>query len=126
MKGILRRRELEIKSGYDTKHAAMLVRLLRVGYEILTTGKVIVKRPDAEELLAVKNGAWSFEKVMEFKDEMEGKLEAEYLRQKKLIAEGKPTPIPREVDKVKLNAFYHELYNEYWSKNAPLDLAEYG
>jgi len=111
------RRELEIKSGYDTKHAAMLVRLLRVGYEILTTGKVIVNRHglDADELLAVKNGAWSFEKVMEFKDEMEGKLEAEYLRQKKLIAEGKPTPIPREVNKVKLNELYHQLYNEYWN-----------
>ena len=91
-----------------------------------TEGKVIVKRPDAEELLAIKNGAWSFDKVMEFKAEMEGKLDAEYKRQKALIAEGKPTPIPREVDKVKLNELYHELYNEYWSKNAPLDLAEYG
>lgn len=120
------RRELEEKSGYDTKHASHLVRLMRMGYEIITEGKVLVKRPDAEELLAVKNGAWYFEKVMEFKDEMEKKLDAEYLRQKKLIAEGKPTPIPREVDKVKLNAFYHDLYNEYWSKNAPLDLAEYG
>jgi hypothetical protein len=111
------RRELEIKSGYDTKHAAMLVRLLRVGYEILTTGKVIVNRTgiDADELLAIKNGSWSFDKVMAFKDEMEANLDAEYLRQKKLIAEGKPTPIPREVDKVKLNEFYHKLYNEYWN-----------
>ena len=110
------RRELEIKSGYDTKHAAMLVRLLRVGYEILTTGKVIVNRTgvDADELLAVKNGAWSFEKVMEFKAEMEVKLDVEYNRQKALIAEGKPTPIPREVNKVKLNALYHDLYGEYW------------
>lgn len=120
------RRELEEKSGYDTKHASHLVRLMRMGYEIITEGKVLVKRPDAEELLAIKNGAWSFDKVMEFKAEMESKLEAEYLRQKKLIAEGKPTPIPREVDKVKLNELYHQLYNEYWSKNEPLDLAEYG
>ncbi len=119
------RRELEEKSGYDTKHASHLVRLMRMGYEIITEGKVIVKRPDAEELLAIKNGAWSFEKVMEFKAEMEVKLEAEYKRQKALIAAGQPTPIPREVDKVKLNEFYHQLYNEYWS-NTPLDLAEYG
>jgi predicted nucleotidyltransferase len=111
------RRELEVKSGYDTKHASHLVRLMRMGYEILTEGKVIVNRPDAEELLAIKNGAWSFEQVMEFKDEMEGKLEAEYLRQKKLIAEGKPTPLPRDVDKEKLNQLYHRLYNEYWSKH---------
>src|ERR1035437_9206475 len=110
------RRELEEKSGYDTKHASHLVRLMRMGYEIITEGKVIVKRPDAEELLAVKNGAWSFEKVMEFKNEMESKLDIEYKRQKALIAEGKPTPIPREVNKVKLNELYHELYNEYWDK----------
>ena len=106
------RRELEEKSGYDTKHASHLIRLMRMGYEIITEGKVLVKRPDAEELLAVKNGAWSFEKVMEFKDEMEKKLDAEYLRQKKLIAEGKPTPIPREVEMLKLNTFYHDLYND--------------
>lgn len=110
------RRELEEKSGYDTKHASHLVRLMRMGYEIITEGKVIVNRAgyDADELLAIKNGAWSFEKVMEFKEEMEAKLDAEYARQKALIAEGKPTPIPREVNKTKLNELYHELYNLYW------------
>lgn len=110
------RRELEEKSGYDTKHASHLVRLMRMGYEIITEGKVIVDRTgrDADELLAIKNGAWSFDKVMEYKEEMEGKLDVEYERQKKLIAEGKPTPLPREVNKEKLNTFYHELYNEYW------------
>lgn len=110
------RRRLEIQSGYDTKHAAMLVRLLRVGYEIITEGKVIVDRTgrDADELLAIKNGAWSFEKVMEYKEEMEKKLDVEYERHKKLVAEGKPTPIPREVNKEKLNELYHELYNLYW------------
>ena len=96
-----------------------------MGYEIITEGKVLVKRPDAEELLAIKNGAWSFEKVMEFKADMEVKLEAEYNRQKALIAEGKPTPLLRSSDKEALNSLYHELYNEYWA-NRQLDLAEYG
>jgi hypothetical protein len=115
------RRALEEKSGYDTKHASHLVRLMKMGYEILTEGKVIVRRPDAEELLAVKNGAWSFEKVMEFKDEMEKKLEAEYVRQKKLITEGKSTPLPREVNKEKLNKLYHELYESYWTEDREID-----
>lgn len=108
------RRELEEKSGYDTKHASHLVRLMRMGYEILTTGQVIVKRPDADELLAIKNGSWSYEKVMEYKEEVERKLEAEYLRQKQLVAEGKPTPLPREVNKEQLNRLYHQLYESYW------------
>lgn len=112
------RRELEEKSGYDTKHASHLVRLMRMGYEILTTGNVIVKRPDAEELLAIKNGAWSYDKVMEYKDDIESKLEVEYARQKQLVIDGKPTPLPREVNKEKLNALYHELYEDYWRQNA--------
>ena len=117
------RRELEEKSGYDTKHASHLVRLMRMGYEIITEGKVLVNRPDAAELLEIKNGSWSFEKVMDYKDFMEKKLDVEYARQKALLAEGKPTPIRREVDKVKLNEFYHDIYNAYWdSRNKPINL----
>lgn len=108
------RKILEEKCGFDCKHASQLIRLMRMGYEILTTGNVIVKRPDADELLAIKNGAWTYEKVMEYKNEIESKLEAEYTRQKQLLADGKPTPLPREVDKVRLNEFYHELYERYW------------
>ncbi len=108
------RRELEIKSGYDTKHAGMLVRLLRVGYEILTTGKVIVNRTgiDADELLAIKNGAWTYEKVIEYKKEMESKLDIEYSRQKQLVAENNPTPLPQSVNKIKLNELYHQIYSK--------------
>src|SRR5579875_1443529 len=36
--------------GYDTKNAMHLVRLYRMGYEILTEGVVRVRRPDAKEL----------------------------------------------------------------------------
>ena len=114
------RRELEEKSGYDTKHASHLVRLMRMGYEILTEGKVIVNRIgiDADELLAIKNGAWNYDKVMEYKEDMDRKLEAEYARQKHLVAMGQPTPLPHSVDKEKLNTLYHELYEDYWTKKA--------
>ena len=60
------RSELEQLNGYDTKHAMHVVRLLRTAEEALTTGEVLVKRPDAEELLAIRNGAWSFEEMMEY------------------------------------------------------------
>jgi hypothetical protein len=48
-----------------------LVRLTRMGQEILTTGKVIVKRPDREELLAIRAGAWSYEQLIEFAEKQE-------------------------------------------------------
>lgn len=60
------RSALEEKYGYDTKHAYHLVRLIRMCREVLTTGKVIVKRPDREELLAIRNGIWSYEQLIEF------------------------------------------------------------
>lgn len=97
------RRELEVKSGYDTKHASHLVRLMRMGYEILTEGKVIVKRPDAEEILNIKNGGWTYEKVMEYAKEMQAKLDAVY----------KTTTLPRSVNNEKLNEIYHKLTEEY-------------
>lgn len=61
-----KRAELEAKFKMDTKHAAHLVRLLKMCREILTEHKVLVKRPDAEELLAIRNGAWTYEQVIEF------------------------------------------------------------
>ena len=62
------RAALEEKYGYDTKHAYHLVRLIRMCREVLTTGKVLVKRPDREELLAIRNGAWSYEQLINFAD----------------------------------------------------------
>jgi predicted nucleotidyltransferase len=68
------RAELEERYGFDGKHASHLVRLLRMGEEILTTGKVIVKRPDAEELLSIRNGAWTYEEVVAYAEEMDRKV----------------------------------------------------
>ena len=61
-----KRAELEAKFGMDTKHASHLVRLMRMAREILIDHKVLVKRPDAEELLAIRAGAWSYEQIIEF------------------------------------------------------------
>lgn len=55
-----KRAALEAKFGYDTKHAMHLVRLMRMCREILTSGEVLVERPDKDELLAIRNGAWSY------------------------------------------------------------------
>jgi predicted nucleotidyltransferase len=58
-----KRAALEAAYGYDTKHAMHLVRLMRMAIEILRDGRVIVRRPDREELLAVRDGAWSYEEL---------------------------------------------------------------
>lgn len=64
------RAALEAAHGYDTKHGAHLVRLLRMGREILETGRVHVWRGspgpgDADELRAIRDGAWSYDRLLE-------------------------------------------------------------
>ena len=65
------RGELEEHFGYDTKHAMHLVRLLRMGVEALRDEEIIVKRPDAEELLSIRNGAWTYEEVVAYAESMD-------------------------------------------------------
>ena len=70
-----KRRVLEQKYGYDTKHAMHLVRLMRMGLEILETSTVNVWRADAEELKSIRFGGWSYEKVVEYANECEKKMD---------------------------------------------------
>lgn len=65
------RGELEEQFGYDCKHAMHLVRLLRMGVETLRDGKVVVKRPDADELLAIRNGAWTYDELIKYAEKMD-------------------------------------------------------
>lgn len=58
------RAALERAHGYDTKHGMHLMRLLRTGLELLETGELHVRRPDAEELRRVRAGALSYEDLV--------------------------------------------------------------
>lgn len=53
----------------NTKHAMHLVRLLRMGEEALETGELIVYRPDAAELLEIRNGSWKYEDLVVYAEE---------------------------------------------------------
>lgn len=64
------RAELEKKHGYDLKHALHLTRLARVCKEVLTTGELKVKRPDKDELLAIRNGAFTYEELIKMFDKL--------------------------------------------------------
>jgi uncharacterized protein len=58
-----KRKALVEKYGYDTKNAAHLIRILRMGAEFLRDGELRVQRHDAAELLAIKHGEWSLDRV---------------------------------------------------------------
>lgn len=58
-----KRKALVEQHGYDTKNAAHLVRILRMGVEFLRDGVLNVYRADADELVAIKRGEWTLERV---------------------------------------------------------------
>lgn len=97
------RADLEAKYGYDTKHGAHLVRLLRMGKEILTTGQVHVWRGpggagDADELRAIRNGAWDYDKLVAW-------AEAEDAHLTKLYGVPSKLAVPKEPDRKALEDF---------------------
>ena len=58
------RADLEREYGYDTKHAMHLVRLMRMGLEILERGELLVRRDDAAELVKIREGALPFDDLL--------------------------------------------------------------
>lgn len=60
-----KRKQLVDKFGYDTKNASHLIRILKMGIEFLVEGKLHVLREDSQQLLAIKLGEWTLEKVQD-------------------------------------------------------------
>lgn len=73
-----KRKRLVGQFGYDTKNAAHLIRLLRMAIEFLNEGVFLVKRPDREELLAIKKGEWKLAEVKKEAQRLFQKAEAAY------------------------------------------------
>jgi len=97
-----KRAELESKYGFDCKHAMHLVRLMRMGEEVLQTGRVQVYREnDREELLDIRNGKWPYGKLVEWADNKTVEIN-------ELVRSGKST-LPKEPDSVAIEELTIEL-----------------
>lgn len=75
-----KRKAIVERFGYDVKNAAHLIRLLKMGIEFLTEGALYVERKDAAELLAIKRGEWSLDKVKSRANELFRLAEEAYVR----------------------------------------------
>jgi hypothetical protein len=96
------RAELETKYGFDSKHGAHLVRLLRACRELLTTGQLIVQRPDADELKAIRNGAMSYTELVEWAERQDRELDELMIK----------SPLPREPDRARLDRLCFDLVSD--------------
>jgi len=68
------------KYGFSTKNAMHLIRLLRMGIEILIEGEVHVLRHDSKELLRIRRGEYSLEKIQEEAKRLQKLLDEAYVR----------------------------------------------
>ena len=98
------RREMERRFGYDGKHAAHLIRLIRMAKEILTEGIVRVYRPDHEELLAIRHGAWTYEQVVAYAEEADRELDSLY----------EASPLRHQPDYKGIAKLYREICEEHY------------
>jgi hypothetical protein len=57
-------------------HAMHLVRLMRMGLEALQSGELRVRRDDAEQLSAIRDGALSFEELLATTGDLQRSMEA--------------------------------------------------
>ena len=97
-----KRKKLYEKVGYDAKYASHSIRLMRMGQEFLRDGEPVVFREnDREELLEIKEGKWSLEKIQQlYSMEMLG-LEKEFRMSK----------LPDKDTKHNVNKLLYEVMN---------------
>jgi len=78
-----KRKNLYEKIGYDAKYAAHAIRLMRMGQEFLRDGMPQVFREnDRDELLEIKEGKWSLEKIQSLYSMEMLNLEKEFRKSK--------------------------------------------
>lgn len=109
-----KRKKLVEQYGYDTKNAAHLIRLLRMGIEFLTEGKLFVEREDASQLISIKKGEWSLDKVKEEAEKLFKLAEEAYIHSTLPSA-----PDVEKAEALLMNsiAYYHDLDNTIdWRK----------
>lgn len=74
------RAALEERHGYDTKHAMHLLRLLKMGEEVLSQGTLLVRRPDAKWLLGIRDGSHDYRSLLQLAEEQTQSLQSQMAR----------------------------------------------
>jgi len=94
-----KRKELEDRFGYDCKHASHLIRLMTEGKELLLTGNITFPLPNADEILAIKNGKYTYDEILTMAENMDKDFELWYGQ----------SPLPHSPDKKALSKLYFAI-----------------
>lgn len=104
-----KRKELVEKFGYDTKNASHLIRLLKMGIEVLLTGEMKVARPDNNMLLEIKRGEWTLERVLTYSDSLFKLIEEALVK----------SELPNKVDYHFANDLCVEITKKFYQESRP-------
>lgn len=94
-----KRKALEDEFGYDLKYASHIVRLLLEGKELLLTGNITFPLTEAEEILAIKQGKYTYDEFMLMIRNMEKEFETWYNQ----------SILPNSPDRNKLLELYYTI-----------------
>lgn len=89
---------------YDSKNMMHTVRLLEMAIEILQDEKIIVKRPNREQLLSIRAGEWEYNDLIKLADSKMAELE--------LAAE--KSNLPKNPDTIFIEKLLIEMRNEFY------------
>ena len=98
------RPELEERFGYDTKFAMHLIRLYGEAKELMEYGRISLPRPDAEELIAIRNGKYKLSEIQQLAEQL--KHEGETMREK--------SSLPEAVDRQEISRRLTAAYQSHW------------
>lgn len=101
-----KRKALVAQFGFDTKNAAHLVRLLRMGIEFLTDGVLRIEREDASELLDIKRGHWTLEQVKAESDRLFALAQEAFVH----------SPLPAEPDREAIDLLCQQVVARAWQE----------
>jgi len=101
-----KRKELVEKYGYDCKNGAHLIRLLKMGIELLIEKKVNVFREDNQLLISIKQGEWPLEKVKDYAEFLFKQIDEAYIK----------TDLPDEPDYEEANKLLVSIIESFFYK----------
>jgi predicted nucleotidyltransferase len=102
-----KRAALEARWGLDVKHAAHAIRLIMQGEEIMRTGTLTVRLPNADKIRAIRDGVWldgspiTYDKIVAYVKQKEIELQQLYI--------SKECVLPKEPDRKTLDELCIEI-----------------
>jgi predicted nucleotidyltransferase len=98
---------LEEQHGYDTKYAMHIIRLLGEAKEYMESGRIMLPRPNADELIAIRNGKYKLFELTEWADTLE----------REAIAARDKSSLPEKVDRLAISKKLADAYQFFYNWN---------